>query len=46
VAVAWRGRVLGRGMAGRPGLELQVPRSQATRLAALLAERKDAFPDP
>ena len=36
VAVAWRGRVLGRGMSGRPGLELQVPRSQASRLAALL----------
>jgi len=36
VAVSWRGRVLGRGMSGRPGLELQVPRSQATRLSALL----------
>lgn len=36
VAIVWRGRVLGRGMSGRPGLELQVPRSQATRLAALL----------
>jgi NOL1/NOP2/sun family putative RNA methylase len=36
VAVRWNDRVLGRGMHGTPGLELQVPRSQAERLSNLL----------
>jgi NOL1/NOP2/sun family putative RNA methylase len=36
VAARWRGRVLGRAMLGRRGLDLQVPKAQATRLRALL----------
>jgi NOL1/NOP2/sun family putative RNA methylase len=36
VAVRWRGRVLGRGVLGQSGLDLQVPKSQAARLRLLL----------
>lgn len=46
VAVTFEGQVLGRGMAGRLGLELQVPRSQAQRLATLLGPDHAARLDP
>ncbi len=36
IAVRWEGRILGRGMRGTPGLELQIPRAQARRLEDLL----------
>jgi NOL1/NOP2/sun family putative RNA methylase len=36
VAVSWRGEVLGRAIRGGAGLDLQIPRTQAVRLQALL----------
>ncbi len=46
VAVRWRGRILGRGMLGRKGLDLQIPKAQATRLGALLGLHDEAEGSP
>jgi NOL1/NOP2/sun family putative RNA methylase len=44
VAVRWRGNVLGRAMLGQAGLDLQIPRSQALRLEALLGLQRTETP--
>ncbi len=38
VVLVFRGQVLGRGMVGRGGLQMEVPKAQAKRLGALLEE--------